>query len=66
MVKKQISKKISYDGGKARKTVAQIIKNEDLTLKITYKTDALGDSVIIATGGKEEVEALLDVFNMVF
>lgn len=50
---------------KTEKLIKAIINTE--CLEVTYKTfeSALGDDVIECKGCKEDIETLLDVYNMV-
>jgi hypothetical protein len=55
----------TYFNSKAAKTIANIIKTEELGVNVSYKTSTLGDDLIVVTGDKEEVEILKDIFEMV-
>lgn len=45
--------------------VLKIIKSEDLDVTCQIVTTTLGDDIVVCGGEKEEIECLIDVFNMV-
>ena len=54
-----------YKNSKSVKLVKDIIRNEDLDVKVSYIVDAIGDSMIVIRGEVEEIEILEDVYSMV-
>ena len=55
-----------YHTNKAAKLIAQIIANEDLNVKVFFKTNALGDDIIEVKGENEEIDTLVEIFEMVY
>ena len=51
---------------KSAALVASIIENEDLAVSVNTTVDALGDTVIVASGSREDVLVLRSVFEMVY
>ena len=54
-----------YKNSKSVKLVKDIIRNEDLDVKVSYIVDAIGDSMIVIRGEVEEIEILEDVYSIV-
>ena len=50
---------------KSVKLVKDIIATEELELNVNYTVDALGDSIILIEGDKEEVRTLKEIYEMV-
>lgn len=55
----------TYANSRSIKMINDIVKAEDLNVKISIKENAIGDTMIIVNGDKEEVEILREVYNMV-
>lgn len=52
---------------RARKLIDKIERMEELeTIDYVIENDALGDTVIIVSGDKEEVQTLKSIFEMVY
>ena len=56
----------TYKNNRAIELVMAICNSEKLNVSVAYKTDALGDDVIIVKGEREEVETLKQIFEMVY
>ena len=50
---------------KTAKLTSAIIETEELELEVSYKVDALGDSVIVIRGVAEEVKTFKEIYKMV-
>lgn len=52
---------------RARKLIDKIERTEELeTIDYVIENDAIGDTVIIVSGDKEEVQTLKAIFEMVY
>lgn len=54
----------AFYNSKSAALVQAIIKNEDLDVSWQPEVDALGDTVIVATGPREDVLILTGLFNL--
>ena len=55
-----------FKNSKSVKLINDIVKTESLVVKVSYKTDALGDDVIVIEGETEEVNVLESIYKMVY
>ena len=55
-----------HKNSKSLELVEGIIEMEDMDVTIEFITDALGDSMMVISGDKEEIDILEDLFYMVY
>lgn len=55
----------TYYNSKSARLVNDIIATEELEVNVEIAADALGDTVIIVSGSKEEVKILKAIYEMV-
>lgn len=55
----------TYMNNKAMNMIKNVIRAEDLDVAITVENNAIGDTMIVAVGDKEDIETLAIVYEMI-
>lgn len=56
---------IDLANSKTVEVVMSIVRSEDLDVSLSFETNAIGDTVIVASGSRDDVSLLCEIYDMV-